>query len=150
MDKIDPRYNSYVQIYNNFDNVLWKIPTILLAGTAIMVALIGNIIGNFDSGDWFTSPLIIGIMLFGIMLFGGVFLMAGRSTKIINDHLDNLSKNLQAMEEQAMKENGFFHYRHSLSNDSFIRHSSIIFTAIGGILIFASILSVGIIWLTCQ
>jgi len=131
MDKIDPRYDSYIQIYNSFDNVLWKIPTILLAGSAIMAALIGNIIGSCDSSSWVTSQAWIGISL---LLFGMMFLVAGISTKAIYDYLEKLGENLKPMEEQVAKDNGFFHHRHSSPGDGFIRACYIGFVFFGYIL----------------
>lgn len=137
MDKIDPRYDSYVQIYNNLDGLLWKVPSILLGGSAVIIALIGSIVSKHNLENWFMSmPIILWI---GISFFSGIaFVIAGISTDRISSHRNNLGEHLREMED-----NGFFHYRHK-SNDSsscvsFTRLCSIFYTLIGSALILVSI-----------
>ena len=58
---IDPRFESYVAIYNNLDSLLWRIPSLFIGGAAILLGFIANIISKPHT---FLSPKLWAFMFF--------------------------------------------------------------------------------------
>ena len=99
--KIDARFEAYVALYNNLDNLIWRIPGFLAAGAAILIGFAGSVISK-DSGTPIPPLLLAGLFFFTALLF---FLSAFSMSRIREHHTmagDQLAE---------MEPNGYFHLR---------------------------------------
>lgn len=64
---VDERYSSYIALYNNLDNLIWKVPGFFAALLGIFLALIANIFSRADasmpSGLWALTFIFVATLL---------------------------------------------------------------------------------------
>jgi len=90
--EIDPRFNSYINVYNNLDNLLWRIPSIFIGGAAILLGFVANIASNPDAS---LSHELWATMFF---LVGTLFLLGTYSMSRIRIHHTRMGEELKALE----------------------------------------------------
>jgi len=97
---IDPRFNSYVAIYNNLDNLLWRIPSLFIGGAAILIGFVANIVSKPNAS---LSPALWSAMF---ILIGALFLLGAYSMSRIRIHHSRMGVELRSLESV-----GYFHTR---------------------------------------
>ncbi|MGB9180124.1 MAG: hypothetical protein WCB68_12830 [Pyrinomonadaceae bacterium] len=98
---IDRRFDAYVALYNNLDNLIWQIPGFLSAGAAILIGFAGSALSN-GSGAAISPALVAGLFFFvGLLFFLSAFSMAR-----IREHHTIAGEWLAMMESD-----GYFHVR---------------------------------------
>ncbi|PYS93539.1 MAG: hypothetical protein DMF64_04880 [Acidobacteria bacterium] len=98
---IDQRFDAYVELYNNLDNLIWQIPGFLAAGAAILIGFAGSALSK-SSEATIPPALVAGLFFFvGLLFFLGAFSMAR-----IREHHNMAGDWLAKMEP-----NGYFHKR---------------------------------------
>lgn len=97
---VDPRFDAYIDIYNNLDNLIWRVPGFFVAALAILLGFIGNILSKPDS----SLPLWAWGVLF--LFVGVLFLLGSYSMGRIRFHHSRMGEELKLMEPQ-----GYFHTR---------------------------------------
>lgn len=66
--ELDPRYSSYIDLYNNLDKLLWTIPGFLAIGATVIVGFLGSIIAKESPAN--IPPAIVSlVLLFSSVLF---------------------------------------------------------------------------------
>lgn len=98
--EIDSRFSSYINVYNNLDNLLWRIPSIFIGGAAILIGFIANIVSQPDAS---LSHELWAIIFF---LIGTLFLLGSYSMSRIRIHHTRMGDELKALEPI-----GYFHTR---------------------------------------
>lgn len=97
----DQRFDAYVALYNNLDNLIWRIPGFLAAGAAILIGFAGSVLSK-GSAPNIPPALVVSLFFFVGLLF---FLSAFSMTRIREHHTmagDWLAK---------MEPDGYFHIR---------------------------------------
>ena len=98
---VDARFASYVSLYNNLDSLLWRLPSILAAGTAVLIGFVASILSKG------TLPSIPRIFVVGIFFFIGLlFLVSYYGMTRIRKHHTMAGEWLSRMEPD-----GYFHQR---------------------------------------
>lgn len=116
---IDPRYASYVSIYNNFDNIIWKMPTFLTGGVTLLVGLAMGILGNKE-GE--ASALVWGTVLAAsslIMFLGAYGLWRLR-----------IHQNMIGNELRKMESDGYFRARERARASLFLPRAPAVYIVI--------------------
>jgi hypothetical protein len=97
---IDQRFSSYVDVYNNLDNLLWRIPGFFIAVAAILMAFMGSAISKPEASlppaAWASLFLFVGIL----------FLLGTYSMSRIRLHHSRMGNELKVLEPF-----GYFHTR---------------------------------------
>jgi hypothetical protein len=44
--ELDPRFNSYIQLFNNLDNLIWQMPRFFMAALAVLLACAAAMLGR--------------------------------------------------------------------------------------------------------
>lgn len=96
----DERFPAYVNIYNNLDNLIWRIPSYFVTVAAILMAFIGNFLSKPNAT--FSPVLLATIFLF----IGLLFLMGTYSMSRLRLHHTRMGNELKALENS-----GYFHRR---------------------------------------
>lgn len=98
--KLDGRFNSYASIYNNLDNLLWKIPSLFIGGAAILIGFVTNIVSKPNT----SLPHELWAVMF--LLIGTLFLLGAYSMSRIRNHHSRMGSELRRLEVE-----GYFHTR---------------------------------------
>lgn len=94
------RFDTYVTIYNNLDNLLWRIPSLFVGGAAILIGFVANIASKPNTS---LSPELWSVIFF---LIGTLFLVGTYSMLRIRIHHSIMGNELRRLED-----NGYFHTR---------------------------------------
>jgi len=98
---LDLRFDAYIALYNNLDNLIWRIPGFLAAGAAIAIGFAGSVL----SKD--TVPNIPPILIASLFFFIGLlFFLSAFSMARIREHHTAAGNFLRDMEPS-----GYFHMR---------------------------------------
>lgn len=95
------RFDAYVTLYNNLDNLIWQIPGFLAAGAAILIGFAGSVLSKESVHD--TPPVLVSALFFFV---GLLFALSGFSMARIREHHTMAGKLLAEMEP-----GGYFHLR---------------------------------------
>ena len=98
--ELDGRFASYAAIYNNLDNLLWRIPSLFIAGAAILIGFMANIVSKPNTS---LPHELWSIMFF---LIGTLFLLGVYSMSRIRIHHSRMGSELRLLEDD-----GYFHTR---------------------------------------
>jgi len=104
-DDINPKFDSYVAIYNNLDNLLWRIPSLFIGGAAILIGFVANIVSKPNA---LLSHELWSAMF---LLIGTLFLLGTYSMSRIRIHHSRMGAELRALES-----GGYFHTREETVN----------------------------------
>ncbi|MEW6586624.1 MAG: hypothetical protein AB1442_13585 [Nitrospirota bacterium] len=97
----DERFDSYMALYNNLDNLIWRIPGFLVAGAAILMGFAGAILSRDP------TPVVPPALAGGLFLFLGLlFFLSAYSMARIREHHTMAGDELRRMEPS-----GYFHSR---------------------------------------
>jgi len=97
----DKRFEAYIALYNNLDNLIWRIPGFLAAGAAILIGFAGSVLSKDKLPD-FPPVLVASLFSFvGLLFFLSAFSMAR-----IREHHTRAGEELARMEPD-----GYFHHR---------------------------------------
>jgi hypothetical protein len=97
----DQRFKAYIALYNNLDNLIWRIPGFLSAGAAILIGFFGTVLSR---GEVSKIPP---ILLSGLFFFIGLlFFLSAYSMARIREHHTMAGEWLAYMEPD-----GYFHDR---------------------------------------
>lgn len=97
---IDQKFNAYVTIYNNIDNLLWKMPGIFLVGASILIGFLAGIVSKPS-----TSPS--SVLVAVIFLFTGLIFITGAYSMFrLRIHHTRMGNALRELEPS-----GYFHAR---------------------------------------
>jgi len=99
---IDQRFDAYVELYKNLDNLIWQIPGFLAAGAAILIGFAGSALSKSNQAP-IPPVLIVGLFFF----VGLLFLLGAFSIARIREHHNIAGDWLVEMEP-----NGYFHKRY--------------------------------------
>ena len=97
----DQRFNSYVTLYNNLDNLIWRIPGVLAAGAAILIGFAGSVLSKDSVPD--IPPALVASLFFFV---GLLFFLSAFSISRIREHHTMAGDWLAGMEPD-----GYFHMR---------------------------------------
>jgi hypothetical protein len=97
----DQRFSSYMALYNNLDNLIWRIPGFLATGAAVVVGFVGSALSKGNASA--IPPLIISGLFF---IIGLLFFLGALSMARIRKHHTQAGEWLASMES-----NGYFHDR---------------------------------------
>lgn len=97
----DWRFDGYVMLYNNLDDLIWRIPGFLATGAAILIGFAGSVLSKDKLPD-FPPILVAGLFFFVGLLF---FLSAYSLARIRVHHT------LVGEELARMESSGYFHRR---------------------------------------
>lgn len=100
----DPRFDAYVFLYNNLDDLIWRIPSYLATGAAVLIGFAGTVLAK-DKLPEFPPVLIASLFFFVGLLF---FLSAYSLTRIRMHHT------LAGEELARMEPDGYFHRRRTV------------------------------------
>lgn len=104
--RIDGRFDSYINLYCNLDNIIWQTPTFLAGGVTLLIGLAVGILGNEDGR---ASAFIWGGALAAsslIMFLGAYGLWRTR-----------IHQNMVGNELRRMEPDGYFHARQRARNE---------------------------------
>lgn len=95
------RFEAYIALYNNLDNLIWRIPGFLAAGAAILIGFAGSVLSKDKLPDF--PPVLVASLFFfvGLLFFLSAFSMAR-----IREHHTRAGEELARMESD-----GYFHHR---------------------------------------
>lgn len=120
---IDPKFNSYVAIYNNLDNLLWRVPSLFVGGAAILIGFVANIVSkpgaSLSHALWSAMFLLIGVL----------FLLGAYSMSRIRIHHSKMGSELRFLESV-----GYFHTREETVEKFWPLGAPIIFIAVFSVL----------------
>jgi hypothetical protein len=103
---IDERFSSYVAIYNNFDNIIWKMPAFFAAAIGVVIALFANIVSRAG------ASLPLGLWTLVFLLIGLLLTLGTYSLARVRQHHTIMGRHLRKLEPE-----GYFHERqHTLGN----------------------------------
>ena len=97
---IDSRFDSYVNIYNNLDNLIWRIPGFFVAVAAILMAFMSSIVSRPEAS---LPHSVLAILFFFI---GLLFLLGTYSMSRLRTHHSRMGGELSLLEPC-----GYFHAR---------------------------------------
>jgi len=97
----DSRFEGYIALYNNLDNLIWRIPGFLAAGAAIAIGFSGSVLSKDKAPS--IPPVLIASMFFFI---GLLFFLSAFSMARIREHHTAAGNYLKGMEKS-----GYFHFR---------------------------------------
>lgn len=101
-DAYDPRYAPYVEVYNNFDKLLWQLPAFLVAVSVFGFGLFGRLITNPQTViPPFTHDDTVGAIF---LLWGMLYLLGVYSMWRIRKHHTLMGEELADLEPT-----GYFH-----------------------------------------
>jgi hypothetical protein len=133
--ELDSRYSPYTSIYNNLDNLLWKIPSLFIGGAAILIGFVANIVSKPNTSLSHELWSII------FLLIGTLFLLGSYSMSRIRIHHSRMGNELGRLEED-----GYFHTREETANRYWPLSAPIVFilvfSALGVALFFLGLISV--------
>ena len=117
---IDPRFREYMALYNNLDNLIWKIPGYLMAGGLGAIGFLGSYLtANFrDLSPEQISSLAVLTLLLTCLIWLATFSIwqIRKSHTSVGDYLKNM--------EAAGGFDGYFGTRPSLDSDGLFRTRS--------------------------
>ena len=99
-DELDPRYASYISVYNNFDNIIWRMPVFLTGGVTLLIGIAVSLLGNKSGG---ASALVWGSVLATSSLI--IFLGAYGLWRI------RIHQRMLGDELRKLETDGYFHQR---------------------------------------
>lgn len=99
--EIDERFEAYVALYNNLDNLIWRIPGFLAAGAAILIGFAGAVLSKEGGAN--IPPLILASLFFFV---GLLFFLSAFSMSRIREHHTMVGDQLALMEPS-----GYFQLR---------------------------------------
>lgn len=99
-EDLTAKFSSYVDIYNNLDGLIWKIPGFFVAIIAFLLGFIGSVVSSAEA----SLPSSIWAILFA---FAGMLLLLGTySMYRLRVHHSKMGNELQMLETD-----GYFHKR---------------------------------------
>lgn len=119
----DERFPAYVNIYNNLDNLIWRIPSYFVTVAAILMAFMGNFLSKPDAS--FPPGLIV--ILFSFI--GLLFLLGTYSMSRLRLHHTRMGNELKLLESE-----GYFHARGQTVNKKWPPPAPSIFMAVFSVL----------------
>ncbi len=122
-NELDGRFSSYTSIYNNLDNLLWKIPSLFIGGAAILIGFVANILSKPNA----SLPHELWSIMF--LLIGTLFLLGTYSMSRIRIHHSRMGSELRRLEEE-----GYFHTREETVSKYWLPGAPIVFMAVFSIL----------------
>jgi|SaaInlStandDraft_2_1057019.scaffolds.fasta_scaffold01263_13 mannose-6-phosphate isomerase-like protein (cupin superfamily) len=96
----DGRFASYVAVYNNLDNIIWKMPAFFAAAIGVLLALLANIISR-EKASMPSELWALALFFIALLLALGTY-----SLIRLRQHHTIMGKHLQKMEGS-----GYFHQR---------------------------------------
>lgn len=97
---LDPRFGSYIDVYNNLDTLIWQVPGFFVGGAAIFFGFVAS---SFQSGTT-KLPLTVWGLLF--LFVGALFLIGAYTMSRLRIHHTRMGIELKGMEPI-----GYFHTR---------------------------------------
>jgi hypothetical protein len=97
----DRRFEAYIALYNNLDNLIWRIPGFLATGAAILIGFAGSVLSKDKLPK--LPPVLVASLFF---LVGLLFFLSAYSMIRIREHHTMAGEELARMEPE-----GYFHHR---------------------------------------
>lgn len=95
------RFQAYIALYNNLDNLIWRIPGFMVAGAAILIGFTGAVLAKNEPLD--LPPILVASLFFFV---GLLFFLSAFSMTRIREHHTRAGEELARMEPD-----GYFHSR---------------------------------------
>jgi mannose-6-phosphate isomerase-like protein (cupin superfamily) len=97
---LDPRFGSYIGVYNNLDTLIWQVPGFFVGGAAIFFGFVAS---SFQSGITKLPSIAWGLLF---LFVSALFLIGAYSMSRLRIHHSRMGIELKGMETM-----GYFHTR---------------------------------------
>lgn len=98
--QLDPRFGSYINVYNNLDTLIWQVPGFFVGGAAIFFGFVAS---SFQSGSTALPAIAWGLLF---LFVSALFLIGAYSMCRLRIHHTRMGAELVSMESA-----GYFHSR---------------------------------------
>lgn len=97
---LDPKFGSYIDVYNNLDTLIWQVPGFFVGGAAIFFGFVAS---SFQSGSTKLPSIAWGLLF---LFVSALFLIGAYTMSRLRIHHTRMGIELKDMEQT-----GYFHTR---------------------------------------